>query len=289
MQHCIALAYCPPHELVPLSRAAEAAGFGGVILSDHLFYPAELRTPYPYTRDGRPRWSPDTPWPDPLIAATAIAAGTRSLRVFVSVLVLPLRHPVQAAKQIATAAVLSGERLTVGVGAGWMRDEFDVLGVPFEGRGRRLEEAVEVMRALWSGGMVEHHGDCFDFPALQMRPVPGRPVPLFGGGTSPAALRRAARLCDGWASEMQTLDELRRIVPELRRLREAAGRSGGFGVLAAAKTFYTPESCAELAALGLTHLITVPWLQYGVGYEAPLDERLACIARYGDELIGGAP
>lgn len=285
MQYCAALAFCEPTEFVALARACEDAGFGGVIVSDHLLYPADLRTPYPYTRDGRPRWQADTPWPEPLIAATAMAAATERLHCFVSVLVLPLRHPVQAAKQIATASLFCGGRLTIGIGAGWMRDEFEVLGIPFAGRGRRVEESIEVLRKLWSGEMVEHQGPCFDFPAIQMRPAPPRPVPLFGGGTSEAALDRAARLCDGWASEIQTVEELERIVPRLRALRREAGRPAEFGILAAVKAFYTPESCAGFAKLGLSHLITVPWLQYGLPYEAPLDERLDCIARFGREFI----
>jgi len=213
---CIAVAYNDPTHLTEIARVAEQAGFGAVVISDHLVYPQRLDTPYPYTADGAPRWQADTPWPDPFVAIGAMSAVTERLRFIVSVLVLPLRHPVMAAKSIATAAVLSGDRLTVGVGAGWMREEFDLLGQPFEGRGQRLDEAIEVMRTLWRGGMVEHHGAHYDFGPVQMSPVPRRPVPLYGGGVSEPALRRAATLCDGWASEVQTTREVEEIVQKLR-------------------------------------------------------------------------
>ena len=285
MQIFIAVAYQEPSELAEIARAAEAAGFGGLVLSDHLLYPARLATRYPYTRDGLPRWQPDTPWPDPFVTVGALSAVTTRLRFLTSVFVLPLRHPVLAAKTIATAAVLSGERLLLGVGAGWMREEFDAVGQPFAGRGRRLVEAVELMRKLWSGEVVEHHGEHFELAPVQMRPVPRRPIPIYGGGVSEAALARAAERFDGWASEIQTRAELVEIAARLRRHRERAGRAGEpFGICAAVRDVYDLDGYRRLAELGVSELITVPWLFYGDDRQS-LAQKCEGIRRFGETVL----
>ncbi len=289
VRFAIALAFNPARQWIPLAQAAEQAGFESVVVSDHLIYPGELRSPYPYTDDGRPRWERATAWPDPLIAVGALAGATARLRFITSIYVLTLRHPVVAAKQVATASVFSGGRLTLGVGAGWMREEFALLGQPFAGRGRRLEEAVEVMRKLWAGGMIEHHGEFYDFAPLEMSPVPDEPVPIWGGGTSDAALRRAATRFDGWASEIQTRAEIREITAKLRAWRQDSLLAGEpFGICAAVKDAYTPEHYAEMAELGVSQLITVPWLFYGTTGD-DLEAKLDGIRRFGDEVIASSP
>jgi len=281
----IAVAYNDPTHLTRIARSAEEAGFGGIVVSDHIVYPGKLETPYPYTADGRPRWEPDTPWPDPFVAVGAMAAVTQRLRFLVSVFVLPLRHPVMAAKTIATAAVLSEGRLTVGLGAGWMREEFELLGQPFAGRGRRLAEALEVMRALWRGGMAEHHGEFYDFGPVQMSPVPREPVPIYGGGVSDAALRRAASLCDGWASEIQTRAELETIAAKLRSFRAGSERAGQpFGMCVAVKDAFGLDGYRAMAAAGVSELITVPWFFYGADPDS-CQEKCDGIRRFGEEVI----
>ena len=252
MDFLIAVAYSDPEHLCDIARAAESAGFGGIVISDHVIQPGTLETPYPYTEDGRPRWPPGTPWPDPLVAVGAMAAVTERLRFLTSVLVLPLRHPVLAAKSVATAAVLSGGRLTLGVGAGWMREEFTALGQSFENRGRRLAEAIEILRALLAGGPVEHHGEFYDFDTLEMHPVPKARVPIYGGGVSDAALRRAAALCDGWASEIQTRAELEEILVRLQTYRESSSRAGEpFGICAALRDVVDLEGYRAMEELGV--------------------------------------
>ena len=285
MDFCIAVAYSDPRHLCEIARTAEESGFGGIVISDHVVHPKKLSTPYPYTRDGKPRWDADSPWPDPLIAVAAMAAVTSTIRFITSVLVLPLRHPVLAAKSVATAAVLSGDRLTLGVGAGWMREEFATLGQDFETRGRRLTESIEVLRALLAGGWVEHRGEFFEFDAVQMNPVPSAAVPIYGGGLSSAALRRAARLCDGWASEIQTRDEFDEIMSQLRAYRSESSRAKEpFGICAALRDVYDLDGYRAMQERGVTELITVPWLFYG-------DARQSCqqkcdgIRRFGDTVI----
>lgn len=285
MKFALALAFNPLDEWIPLARAAEAASFDAVIVSDHLVYPERLATRYPYTDDGLPRWSPDTDWPDPMIATAAMAAATERLRFITSVYVLPLRHPVVAAKQIATAAVFSGDRVVLGVGAGWMREEFDLVGLPFARRGARLQESVDVMRKLWAGGMVGHKGEFFEFDPVQISPVPRAPVPIWGGGTSEVALRRAATRLDGWASEIQTRDEVREIATRLHAWRSESPLAGAsFEICVALKDGFLLEHYREAASWGVTHCITVPWLLYGSPGK-DVEEKCEKIARFGREVI----
>lgn len=285
MQFAIALAFNDPRQWPRLARAAEGAGFGALVVSDHLIFPQPLRTPYPYTSSGRPRWSPETPWPDPLIAIAAMASATRKIRFLTSIYLLPLRHPVVAAKQIATTALYAEERLILGVGAGWMREEFELLGESFERRGRRLIEQVEVMRKLWRGGTVEHEGEFYSIPPLQMAPALEHPVPIWGGGTSELALRRAATQLDGWVSEIQTAEEVERRLETLTRHREQAGRAHlPFGSCVTAKDVGNLEGYRALASLGVQYLITVPWALDGVVSD-DVERKCDAIRCFAEEVI----
>lgn len=285
MKFVTSLAFCPPEELVRIARACEEAGFEAVALSDHVVHPKRLATPYPYTRDGTPRWPPFTPWPDPWVTIGALAAVTERLRFVTGIYVLPMRHPLQVAKTVGTAAVLSGGRVTLGVGAGWMREEFELLGQPFEGRGRRMDEMLEVLRTLWRGGWAEHHGACYDFPPLEMSPVPPGPVPVWVGGLSRPALRRAATRAEGWISDLHPTAELRRIVAELRALRADSERAGEpFAVLASATDAAGPDGVRRLEEIGVTHLLTMPWIFYG-GMTSDPAQRLEGIRRFGEDVI----
>ncbi len=285
MQFSIALAFNPQEQWIPLARAADEAGFHSVIVSDHLIYPGELKTPYPYTSSGKPRWEPDTAWPDPMIAAGALTAATERLHVIMSIYLLGLRHPVVAAKEIATVDGFSGGRVIFGIGAGWMREEFELLGVPFAKRGRRLEEAVEVVRKLHAGGDVEHHGEFFDFEPLRISPVPSQPVTMWGGGTSDVALRRAATLFDGWVSEINTRAEIRDAADRMLAWRAESDRAGiPFGISAALRDGFTKEHYREMEEVGVTHLTTVPWLIYGMT-DDDVGKKIDGINRFADEFI----
>ena len=285
MEFYIAVAYNDPHHLCDIARTADDAGFGGLIVSDHIVYPGELKTKYPYTSDGRPRWEVDTPWPDPMIAVGAMSAVTTRLRFLCSIYLLGLRHPVLAAKSISTAAYMSNNRLTLGVGAGWMKEEFDLMDQPFETRGKRLNESIEVLRTLLAGGMVEHHGDFYDFDPIEMSPVPTQKVPIYGGGTSEAALRRAATLCDGWASEIQTTAELDKIVEDLRRFRDDSPLAGEpLGICAALRDVFDLDGYRAMRDRGVTELIAVPWLFYGDASQS-VDQKCDGIRRFADEVL----
>jgi probable F420-dependent oxidoreductase len=279
------LAFSDPAQILPLAQACDAAGFDAVAVSDHLVHPERIDTPYPYTPDGSPRWEPFTAWPDPWVTAGYVAAATERLRVVTSIYVLPMRNPVMAAKAIGTAAVLSGGRVALGLGVGWMREEFQAAEAPFERRGARTDEMIAVLRKLWAGGWVEHHGEFYDFPRLEMSPAPGD-VPIYAGGLSAPAFRRAAHHCDGWISDLHTTAELADMIARLRTLRGDGPRADRpFAVLASVLDAVKPDDYRRLEEIGVTHVQTMPWIFYG-GATQDLQQRVDGIRRFGDEVAG---
>jgi alkanesulfonate monooxygenase SsuD/methylene tetrahydromethanopterin reductase-like flavin-dependent oxidoreductase (luciferase family) len=166
-----------------------------------------------------------------------------------------------------------------------MRQEFEVVGQPFDRRGARTEEAIAVLRKLWAGGMVEHHGEFYDFEPIQISPVPTQRVPIWGGGTTDLALRRSATQLDGWASQIQTTAELHEFVSKIQAYRrDSPLASEPFEICAAVQDAFTLESYAALGDLGVTELITVPWLLYGVT-DDDLHKKCDALRRFGDEVI----
>ena len=192
MQFGQAISSAPPDRLVGLARTAESAGFAGVAIPDHIVTPVRIESRYPYTADGEILWDPSAPYPEPWILAAVLAQATQRLRFMTYVYILPLRDPFSAARSIATAAVFSGGRVVVGLGAGWMEDEFRVIGKSFADRGRRMDDMLVVIRKLLAGGAVEHHSEFFDFAPVELAPVPGGPGPIWIGGHREAGVRRAA-------------------------------------------------------------------------------------------------
>lgn len=217
-----ALSFTETEELVPLARACEEAGFDGVFLSDHVFVPGRLASRYPYSPDGSAPFTLTTEHPEPWAAISAMAQVTRHLLFSTSVYLPCLRHPLHVAKSVATASVLSGGRIALGIGVGWVREEFEVLGEDFTKRGERLDEEIEILRKVWTGELVEHRGRFYEFPPLAMRPRPLAPVPIWLGGRSPRAMRRAARH-DGWLSSGDTPESAAQALAMLRALRAEAG------------------------------------------------------------------
>jgi probable F420-dependent oxidoreductase len=211
-----------------LARALEAAGFESLWVSDHIVLPAAIASRYPFAADGRATWSPETPYLDALVALALAAAVTERVVLGTAVLVLPLRNPVEFAKQAASIDVASDGRLSLGVGAGWLEEEFAALGVPFAGRGARLEEWVSIARACWTGRPGASASDRFTMPPdMLCLPAPAHAIPVLVGGHSRAALRRAGRIADGWLAQ-QSLPELApdELAAAARLMRDAATESG---------------------------------------------------------------
>jgi probable F420-dependent oxidoreductase len=284
MQFCYSATFSATDDLVPLAKAGDEHGWSTLSVSDHLINPVATRSTYPYTKDGTRRWEMGTPWPDPWVTIGHLAAVTSRLRFLTTVYILPARTPVHVAKQVGTAAVLSGNRVDLGIGMGWMEEEFDAMGTPFAKRGKRADEMLEVMRKLWTGEVVEHHGEHFDMPPLEMLPAPTAPVPVMVGGVSEAALRRAARN-DGWVSDLHTIDELADIRQQIERYREEYDRTHvPFSMYGAAKDAWDLDGYRRLAAAGVTHLITMPWYFYA-GVDADLAGKVDSIKRFADDII----
>jgi probable F420-dependent oxidoreductase len=260
MKFWASTAFSPPEHYVPLAKAADDAGVHGILMSDHIFYPKDLSTPYPYSADGTPIWPPDTAWPDNWVTIGAMAGATERIHFATSVYIAPARDLFTVAKAVGTAAVLSGNRVRLGLGAGWMREEFEQTGQKYENRGKRLNEMIPALRELWRGGWVEHHGEHYDFGPLQIEPAPSAPVPIWVGGHSEPALRRAATLGDGWLGNAYPLEEAERRIGDLRRHLEAAGRADKpFEIVIGLYDPPTPEVVTRAEALGVTGLICVPW------------------------------
>jgi len=254
------LSRTPTAELPELARHVEALGFDGLSLSDHLVRPQSMDSRYPYSADGRMEAGPATPYPDCWVTIAALAQGTTRLRFLSSVYVLPMRDPFTVAKAVSTAAVLSGERLMLGVGVGWMAEEFALTGQRFDARGRRSDEMLEVIAKLFSGEMVEHRGEFYAFAPLQMQPVPRERPPFLVGGHSDSALRRAARH-DGWIGVHYGLSEAPERLERVRRFRREAGR-GALRFEAALALQEAPDRDARrrLEDAGMTILLhPAPW------------------------------
>ncbi len=287
MKFTVSVAMSPLEQITELARTAENCGFDAVALPDSLFYSEKVAADYPYTSDGNRMWDADTPWSDPLVAAAAMGATTERIRFYTSVLKLGPRNPVLLARQLASVAVLTGNRFGLGIGLGWTPEEFEWCGAPFARRGARVDEAIDVLRLILGGGMVEHHGEFFDFDRLQMSPAPSERVPIYIGGHSQPALRRAARRGDGWASAMMPFDELRTTIAELHRLRGEFGTdSGEFEIQAVCIDRFGLDGYRQQADIGVTDAITVPWLFDGHGFDADLAVKKDSIRRFADEVVG---
>jgi probable F420-dependent oxidoreductase len=278
------MVYGDPREACALARAAEECGWDAITVSDHVAHPETIASAYPYSADGSIRWDENTPWPDPWVLIGAMAGATERIRFLTNVFILPLRHPLLVAKAVATASAVSNGRVALGIGVGWMREEFALLGQDFASRGRRCDEAIEVLRKLWSGEFVEHRGRSYAFPRLRMLPAPVGRVPIYVGGLSDAALRRAACLGDGWVSDIHSTEELREIGARLRRLRGECGREGEpFALVAGCRDAFDAAGFRRLAEAGVSHALMLPWLLY----RSPdsLEGRRDAVRRFADEVI----
>jgi probable F420-dependent oxidoreductase len=277
VQYWLNTGFIAVHQMVPVAQAAERLGFHGVAMPDHLFFPEKIDSPYPYSNDGAVSWPADAPWPDCWVTLGVLAQATQRLRLTTGVLVAPLRDVFSLAKAIGTAAAFGPGRVSCGLGAGWLREEFDIVGQHFDTRGARMDEMLDVLRLLWSGELVEHHGVHLDFGPVQMRPAAANVPILIGGNTAPA-MRRAARH-DGWIGTYTDLEDVTRMVGTLRDLRSRAGAddtTGAFEILLAA-TPGVAKQCDLLHALGVDGLI-VPVA--ALGATTATDDLVAGLERF---------
>ncbi|MBQ91387.1 MAG: LLM class F420-dependent oxidoreductase [Acidimicrobiaceae bacterium] len=262
-----------------LGTHAEAAGFDALWTVEHVVFPEGYESTYPYDASGKMAMASDTPLVDPLIWLAWVAAHTTRLRLATGILILPERNPLVLAKELATLDAMSGGRVDLGIGVGWLREEFDALGIPWERRGARTDEYVAAMRTLWGDDRVSFDGDFVSFDEVSSNPKPANgSVPIFIGGHSEAAARRAGRLGDGFFPGKGDLDAL---LDTMHREAEAHDRDpagievvwGGDGVMDAS----TVERAAELAAKGVTRLVVPGFLFWRDPEES--------LARFGEEVV----
>jgi probable F420-dependent oxidoreductase len=247
-----------------LGRLAEAAGFDTLITVEHVIWPSVYTSAYPYNASGRLAGDPSTPLPDPLIWMTWVAATTTRLNFMTGVLILPQRNPLVLAKEVATLDYMSGGRIELGIGVGWLKEEFDALGVPFERRGKRADEHIEAMRALWAADDAHYSGEFVKFSGVSSNPKPPRrQVPIVIGGHSEAAAKRAGRLGDGFFPLNAGQHDIGPLIEMMRREAEAAGRDPGAISITTTCPGLSPKKMgsdwrsviAERAALGVTRVI----------------------------------
>ncbi|MEU7828359.1 MULTISPECIES: TIGR03619 family F420-dependent LLM class oxidoreductase [unclassified Nonomuraea] len=286
MRFWLGASFADTDQFLELARTAERCGFDTLTLSDHLFY-ADFATPYPYSKSGRPRWTAETHWPDVWVTIGAMSAVTTTLRFAPNVYIAPARDLFTVAKQVSTAAVLSRDRVTFGVGVGWCAEEFAATGQDFHTRGRRLNEMIPVLRDLWTGGTVTIDG----LPELSISPTPAEPIPVMVGGDSEAALRRAAKLGDGWiGNRIYTEEQLDTVLDSLRRLLDENGRTGPFEIIAPLAVLPDADTYRHFAAKGVTGTMAAPWWlatpeekqRYG---EGTLELKIATMERFAEEVI----
>jgi len=274
--------FVAPDGAATIGEAAEKAGFDSLWTVEHVVVPREYASTYPYSGDGKMPGGSDFDIPDPLIWLTWVAARTTTLRLGTGVLILPQRNPVVLAKEVATLDMLSGGRVELGVGIGWLEEEFEIIGASFADRTRRTEEYVEAMRVLWSQDAATFDGETIHFTEAISRPRPvDRKVPVHIGGHSVPAARRAGRIGDGF---FPAKGDVPTLIAEMRKAAEGAGRdpdaieitAGGAALLAGGDAAL--EEVERLAELGVSRLI-IPPLTYN---PTAIGEALA---RFGEDVI----
>jgi probable F420-dependent oxidoreductase len=278
----IGLTFFPvrPDFLMPTARRMDELGYDSLWLGEHLVFPTHIESQYPYADVGAPL--PSTPLFDPLLTLTYIAAQTKQLQLATGVYVLPLRHPMLTAKNVATLDALSGGRTILAVGAGWLKEEFDAVGMPFEKRGARMEECIDIMRKLWTETATAHEGQFYSFAEVGFEPKPARnPVPILIGGESPIALKRAARYGDGWQGLNNTPEQAAGYIKTLRELR--AGDPRPFEITVGHPAVPTLDELRRYRDAGVDRVTLIG--RFLSGGQKTLEAMLDGVSRFADEVM----
>lgn len=287
-----------PRHLPDVALLAEEHGFDSVWIPEHLVFPVEIPPTYLYSADGFPPMRSDSPAYDPWILLATVAARTTTIRLGTNVYILPLRHPISVPRSVVTLDRVSGGRVNFGVGVGWMREEYEAVGQDFTTRGKRADEIIPLLRRFWTEDVIEHHGDYYDILPVTFEPKPlQKPsIPIYIGGTSPAALRRVGQLGDGWMAHRSNIvfsegssqtsaedyAELEEQIGVIRRHRDEAGRSElPFDIRAFASDLDDIKRCEEI---GVTSINAAP----DARAKSTKDYFTDWIKRYADEVISKA-
>ena len=276
-----------PSFYLPLAQAAEAAGYDSMVIPDSICYPEQAMSTYPYSPDGTREFLDGKPFLEPFSLIPALGAVTQRLRFVTFVLKLPVRNPVLVAKQATSTAVLTGNRLLLGVGTSPWREDYDILNVPWERRGRRLDEGIDIIRGLAAGGYFGYDGDLVKFPPVKISPVPTQPIPILLGGHGEAMLRRAARTGDGWmhgGGDPALLPGLLARLAELRREEGTADRP--FEVHVISMDAFSADGVRRLADQGVTDVIVGFRWPYTVEPDTqPLADKIDALNAFAEKVI----
>jgi alkanesulfonate monooxygenase SsuD/methylene tetrahydromethanopterin reductase-like flavin-dependent oxidoreductase (luciferase family) len=279
-----------PSFYVPLARAAEEAGYDGMVIPDSLCYPRESDSTYPFSPDHTREFLEDKPFIEPFSLIPALGVVTERLRFITFVLKLPMRHPLLVAKQASSVAVMTNNRLALGVGSSPWPEDYELVDVPWEGRGTRMDEAVAIVQGLSAGGFFEYHGEVYDLPPVKISPTPTEPLPILVGGHATPALRRAAR-SNGWLHGGGDPADLPGLLERLGRLREEEGTADRpFEVHVISLDAYSLDGIHRLEEQGVTDVIVGFRWPYAVGPDTEeLQTKLDNLRRFADDVIDKVP
>jgi probable F420-dependent oxidoreductase len=279
---------CDPSHYLPLAIAAEQAGYTSFCVPDSIAYPRDSDSKYPYTPDGDRHFLEDRPFIEPFSLIPAMGAVTERIRFTTFVMKLPIRQPVLVAKSAASVAVLTNDRFGFGVGLSPWPEDFRICGQPWEGRGPRMDEMIEILRGLTKGGFFEFHGKYYDLPAVKICPVPTKPIPILIGGHAEPALRRAARIGDGWMHAGGDAAAMHGYLRRLNELRREYGRERApFEVHVIAMDAFTLDGVRRLQDLGVTDAI----VGFRNAYEKDtqsLSQKQEALSRFAEAVIAKA-
>ena len=275
-----------PSFYIPLAKAAEDAGYHSMTIADSIAYPYESDSKYPYTPDGSREFLDGKEIVEAFVLTAALGAVTTNLRFNFFVLKLPVRHPALTAKQAGSLAALTGNRLGLGVGTSPWPEDYELVGVPFDKRGKRMDECIEIVKGLTSGDYFEFHGEFYDIPKTKMSPAPTQPIPILVGGHADVALRRAARL-DGWMhGGGSSPEELDRLIARVKKFREEEGKTGPFEIHVISTDAYTVDGIKRLEDKGVTDAIVGFRYPYILGPDPePLEKKIRNLERFAEKVI----
>ncbi|MBK7814174.1 MAG: TIGR03619 family F420-dependent LLM class oxidoreductase [Rhodocyclaceae bacterium] len=273
-------------DYLEVARVAEEAGWSALSLPDSIFFPRQTASAYPYAdTDAVRQFLSVAPVIEPFVAIAGMAAVTRTIRFYPGVLKVPIRQPLLLAKSVASLAVMSGNRYSLGAGLSPWAEDFVYNGVPFEDRGHRMDECIEIIRGALTGDYFEYHGKHYDFGPMKMCPVPDKPVPILIGGHAKPALARAARSGDGWISANTDFATLKSLIEQIDGLRAEFGTHGksDFEIHAFDANARTPDDFKRLRDIGVTDICASAWNVYDASTDRK--HKLDGIRRFADEII----
>ncbi|MCB1695479.1 MAG: TIGR03619 family F420-dependent LLM class oxidoreductase [Halioglobus sp.] len=269
-----------------IARTAEQAGWTSLAIPDSLFYPEVTESDYPYLSTEAVREALDgVPVLDPIVAMTAMAVGTSTLRFYPAVLKVPVRQPLVLAKALASLAVISNNRIALGAGLSPWQEDFSYNGIPFDERGKRMDDCIAIIRGAMSGEYFEYHSDYYDIGRMKLSPVPTAPLPILVGGHAVPALRRAARSGDGWISANSDYESLQQMIGKLNELRREFGTDtrSDFEIHAFDMHASELDDYRRLAELGVTDICVSPWNPYDPSLDRA--KKLARIEQFAEAII----